>query len=87
MFSSFRSRFPTDLCLIYLTDFITFKIDKGDYSGIVLLDLQKAFDTVGHNILLVKLEAKGLNGDVIRWFFSHLVDRHYLVDVSHQVLK
>ena len=57
-------------------------MDKGHYVGMVLLDLQKAFDTVDHKILLMKLEAIGLNEDVIRWFRSYLTDRQQLVDVS-----
>ena len=50
--------------------------------AMVLLDHQKVFDTVDHNILLMKLEALGLNQDVIRWFRSYLSDRQQLVDVS-----
>ena len=83
--SGFRSRFSTDTCLIHLTDFIKFQMDKGHYVGMVLLDLQKPFDTVDHNILLMKLEAIGLNEDVIKWFRSYLTrltDHQQLVDVS-----
>ena len=50
-------------------------MDKGHYVGVVLLDLQKAFDTEDRNILLMKLEAIGLNQDVVRWFRSYLADR------------
>ena len=78
--SGFRSRFSTDTCLIHLTDFIKFQMDKGHYVDMVLLDLQKAFDTVDHNILLMKLEALCLNQDVVRWFRSYLSDRQQLVD-------
>ena len=50
--------------------FIKFEMDNGHYVGMVLLNLQKAFDTVDHNILLMKLVALGLNQDVVRWLRS-----------------
>ena len=46
--SGFRSIFTTDICLIYLTDVIKFEMNKGNMVGMLLLDLQKAFDTVDH---------------------------------------
>ena len=67
--------------MITLTDFIKFQLDKGNYVGMVLLDLQMAFDTVDHSILLMKLVAIGLNKDVLRWFPLYLVDHQQLVDV------
>ena len=80
--SGFRTRYSTDTCLIHLTDFLKFQMDKGNLIGMVLLDLQKAFDTVDHSILLMKLEAPSLSQDIIRWFHSYLSDRQQLVDVS-----
>ena len=80
--SGFRGRFSTDTCLIHLTDFIKFEIDKGHHIGMVLLDLQKAFDTVDHGILLMKMEALGFSQDVIRRFRSYLTDRRQLADLS-----
>jgi hypothetical protein len=80
--SGFRSGFSTDTCLIHLTDYIRLEMDKGNLVGMILLDLQKAFDTVNHSILLMKLSAAGLGDDILRWFNSYLSDRQQLVDVS-----
>ena len=41
----------------HLTDQIRFDMDKGNYTGMVMIDLQKVFDTVDHDILLNKLKA------------------------------
>ena len=80
--SGFRSRYSTDTCLTHLTDFIKFQMDQGHFVGMFLLDLQKAFDTVDHGILLMNLNALGLSQDVSRWFHFYLSDRQQLVDVS-----
>ncbi len=48
--SGFRSSYSTDTCLIHLHDHIRSQCDKGYYTGMVLIDLQKAFDTVDHTI-------------------------------------
>jgi hypothetical protein len=80
--SGFRKQFSTDTCLIHLSDHIKFEMDKGNLIGMVLLDLQKAFDTVDHTILLMKLESLGLGQDILRWFRSYLSERQQLVDVS-----
>ena len=46
----FRSSYSTDTCLIHLTDYIKLENGKGNFTGMVLLDLQKAFDIVNHTI-------------------------------------
>ena len=80
--SGFRPKYSTDTCLIHQTDFIKFQMDKGNAVGMVLLDLQKAFDTVDHSILLAKLEAMGLSNDIVKWFQSYLSGRQQLVDAA-----
>ena len=79
--SGLRRGFSTSTCLTHLSDHIRFQMDKSNFTGMVLLDLQKASDTVDHGVLLMKLKAIGLDADGLRWFRSYLSDRTQLVDV------
>ena len=80
--SGFRPSFSTDTCLIHLSDYIRKEWDKGNFTGMVVLDLQKAFDTVNHTILLGKLRAVGLAENSIKWFDSYLTGRNQVVDID-----
>ena len=75
--SGFRKSYSTDTCLINLMDHIRNLTFKGQYVGMVLLDLQKAFDTVDHEILCNKLEVMGINST--KWFKSYLGGRQQIV--------
>ncbi len=80
--SGFRKSHSTDTSLLYLTDFIRRQIDEGKMCGMVLLDLQKAFDTVNHSILLEKLSAMCFSSKVIAWFNSYLTERVQRVEID-----
>ena len=69
--SGFRTKHSTDLCLSYLNDKILKGFDNGLFTGMILIDLQKAFDTIDHNILLEKLKAIGFCDDTVNWFHSY----------------
>ena len=47
-----------------------------------MIDLQKAFDTVDHNILFSKLFFYGIRGVALEWFKSFLSNRSQTVSVS-----
>ena len=46
--SGFRKSFSTNSCLTLLTDKINKGFESGKYTGLILIDLQKAFDTTDH---------------------------------------
>ena len=52
--SGFRKIFSTESCLVQLNDYIINGMDKGLHTGMILIDLQKAFDTLDHDVLLKK---------------------------------
>ena len=80
--SGFRNGYSTETCLIHLLDFVRNEVSQGRFVGMVLLDLQKAFDTVNHKILLKKLEVMGLDSACIKWFRSYLTNRHQVVTMQ-----
>ncbi|KAK2154429.1 hypothetical protein LSH36_269g09031 [Paralvinella palmiformis] len=51
---------------ILLTDYIKQERYKGNFVGMVLLDLQKAFDAVDHDIFMEKLKALGLGHSALK---------------------
>ena len=55
---------PLTLCLIHLTDYIKLENDKGNFTGMVLLDIQIAFGAVNHAILFNKLKWLGADNVV-----------------------
>ena len=49
----------------------------------MLIDLQKTFDTINHEILLGNLHAIGFSRKTIAWFKSHLSDRAFIFDINN----
>ena len=58
--SRFKINHSTILCPSSLTDKILKGFDEGGPNGIILTDLQKAFETINHKILINKLEVTGI---------------------------
>ena len=56
--------------------------DDGKCFDVIYLDFSKAFDVICHKSLVVKLEAIGIEGKVIRWIVDWLKDRRQRVRVD-----
>ena len=80
--SGFRKSFSTNSCLTLLTDKINKGFESGKYTGLILIDLQKAFDTIDHEILLKKMGCIGFSEKVISWFESYLSGRTFKVNID-----
>ena len=80
--SGFWKNHLKDSCLMFLHDKIL-GFDKGLMTGIILIDLQKAFDMIGHDILLKKLSAIGFSNHTIGWFKAYLSNRLFRVNLEN----
>ena len=78
----FRKKHSTQHNLIAFTELIRAKLDEGNFSCGIFLDLMKAFDTVDHSILIRKLEHYGIRGELNKWFQSYLHQRHQFVCIK-----
>lgn len=77
---------PKRSCLTALLTFleeVTISVDNKVPIDIVLLDFSKAFDSVPHNKLILKLKNIGFNGVIISLIESFLADRCQKVTVSN----
>ena len=59
--SGFQKHYSTNTCLRHLTDKIATIFEKGLFTGMILIDLQKAFDTIDHKILIKKMKYLGFS--------------------------
>jgi len=81
LIGGFRRPYLTD-SLLYITDFKRKQTDGGILCGMVPLDLQKAYITVNHSILLDKISVTGSSNMVIAWLNSCLTGRIQRVEID-----
>lgn len=75
----FLKKRSTDSNLLLFNDFITQQLDNGDQVDAIYTDYSKAFDRIDHILLLKKLLAIGIRGDLFRWFSSYVENRSQAV--------
>ena len=78
----FRQNHSTNHALISIVDKIQEAIKDDKIAIGIFIDLQKAFDTVNHSILLEKLNHYGISGNSNAWFNSYLKDRQQFVSID-----
>ena len=78
----FRWQYSTSHALINITENIRKALDDGNIGCGVFVDLQKAFDTLDHQILLAKLNHYGIRGVSNDWFKSYLSNRYQYVSIN-----
>jgi hypothetical protein len=78
----FRKNHSTSLALLEMIDSCYKNLDQGNIVLGIFFDLQKAFDTVNHDILLRKLYHYGIRGVMHNWIKDYLTNRHQFTVVN-----
>ena len=78
----FQKGKSTAEAIVNLTELIYGNLNSGDFNCTVFVDLKKAFDTVNHNILFLKLERYGIRGIALDFIKSYLRDRKCKVRIG-----
>ena len=78
----FRKKRSTKLATTLFCDSVRKHIDNGQMVSSLFLDLSKAFDTIGHSILLEKLVRYGVVGAELTWFTDYLFNRSQQVEID-----
>ena len=78
----FRGNHSVNHAITSFTEHIRSLLDNGEYVCGVFVDLEKAFDTVHHDILCEKLKFYGLRGNINNLLKSYLSDRKQFVSIN-----
>ena len=81
----YRKGRSTELAASLFLDNARKDIDNGYLVGAVFLDISKAFDTIGHGVLLSKLPLYGIEGNELQWFTDYLFNRRQCVCYDNTV--
>ena len=80
----FRKGFSTASAIMEVTDFLYESIDNGCYVHCAFIDYSKAFDTLNHDILFVKLNNLGIGKGVLDWCKDYLSNRFQSVKLGNE---
>ncbi len=83
----FRNNHSTTLATIDIVECIRDALDNGEKVLGIYLDLQKAFHTVDHHILIQKLSHYGIRCKCSSWFSSNLSGRSQFVSVNNVFIQ
>ena len=78
----YRKGFNTQTALLSLLEKWKSILDKKGFSGAVLMDLSKAFDTINHELLIAKLDAYAFSKKSLELILDYLSNRLQHVKIN-----
>ena len=78
----FRTQRSTEDAILHMTEKWREALDSGKVIGVLFIDFRKAFDSVSHEILLRKLSARGIAGDLHTYIHNYLQNRKQITTLN-----
>ena len=79
---AYHKGFNTQTALLSLIEKWKSILDKKGFSGAVLMNLLKAFDTINHELLIVKIDAYGFSKKSLELILDYLSNRLQHVKIN-----
>ena len=81
----FRRGHSTEQAITQLNNWVLQSMVKGKVTGLLFVNISKAFDSLNHKVLLHKLEHLGLSERSLRLFRSYLAHRQQSVSINGEL--
>lgn len=78
----FRKSRSTYQQLARLTNHVSLDFNKGKSTGLLLLDIEKAFDTVWHRGLIHKMSLNSIPTYIVKFIDNYLYERSFVVSIN-----
>ena len=78
----FKSGRSTEFLMLHLTEAWRQELDKNRTVGILFIDFKKAFDSICHKTMALKLQASGISGNLYNLIIDYLSGRKQYVEIE-----
>lgn len=80
----FKPNRSTELLMLHLTEGWRQGLDRNRIVGVLFIDFKKAFDSICHKTMALKLQACGISGNVYNLIVDYLSGRKQFVEIEGQ---
>ena len=67
------------MLMLHLTEVWRRALDETKVVGIIFIDFKKAFDSISHEIMALKLQACGISGSLYNLIMDYLMNRNNML--------
>ena len=78
----YRKNYNPQVTMVHMIEKWKMSRDNGGHAGGILMDLSKAFDTINHELLTVKLHAYGFSQNALELIHSYLNNRWHRTKIN-----